>query len=245
MAVQKLTELVLDRAKKDQVYRLTCVIENLHAVQGRHDGETDVAHISIDEQKDVTHTDGIPSGEEATPVQRRRGRQQTTTKKVTTYQFQRNGSPEELLLEIGGPYGLMAKALRDATVAVNKAKYWMASMTLISFMPAATEYDAYVLARGQTTISVVPIVPMPYGTKMATAQDCRLEKRNTQRGEVMVPVLHERLMEPITLEVDMTVNAECPRTAAEIAGLLHAMQGVPFGPAKRGRLRIINVVRVQ
>ena len=61
----------------------------------------------------------------------------------------------------------------------------------------------------------------------------------------MVPVFHERITEPAEIDVEMIVNSECPRSPEEIAGLLHAMQAVPFGPARRGRLTIAKMARIQ
>lgn len=239
MAVETLTKMVAGRADSDQIYRLSCEFSNLHAVQGRNDGLTPLSHQAHAAVTDTVSTEGVPSGEMAAPRARRRGRRTTTEKQVQTYRFERNGHPGSILLEIGGPYGLMAKALRDAAVAVNKANYWMPSLTLISFAPVKGLADGYVEAKATTTISALNGTnghgPMP-----------RMEPRNSRgAARTMVPVFHERLAAPVKLDVDMTVNAECPRTPEEIAGLLHAMQGVPFGPAKRGKLKITKVERVQ
>lgn len=246
MAIEVLTKLVSERAEADQVYRLTCLLDNLHAVQGRNDGETAVSHESINETKDTTHTEGIASGEKATPKRRQRGRKQTTTRTVQTYQFERNSDGKTLLLELGGPYGLMAKALRDAVVCVNKAKYWLPSLALIGFMPTKPEHGTYLAVRAKTTLSARPGVIVSVGAKTVPLRDARMEPRNKPGGDrVMVPIFHERLAEPVSIEADMTINAECPRTAEEVAGLLHAMQGVPFGPARRGHIKIVKVERVQ
>lgn len=240
MAVTEMAKLLGERKDQDQIYRLTCEIDNLHAVQGRNDGLTPLTHQALAEIADTTHTEGVPTGEMAAPRARRRGRRTMKEKECQTYRFERNGDPKAIMLEVGGPYGLLAKALRDATVAINKAQYWLPTLTLISFMPTKPEFGRYLSVRAETTINALDVpkskTPLP-----------RMEPRNTRGNGArsMVPVFHERLVKAITVEVDMTINSECPRTPDEIAGLLHAMQGVPFGPAKRGKLKITKVERIQ
>lgn len=224
---QGLDALLGSRRKSDQIYELTCTLENLHAVQGRNDGEMRLTHKAFDEISDTTKTEGIASGESALPVARRRGRTQVKDKSVQHYRFERNGKPDHIYLQVGGPYGLFGKALRDAAVAKNKAQYWLPSLALIAFEPVAGR-DDYVEVQAETV------------------NDLRVEPRNSRGKErSMVPIYHERLSKPITITVRMIVNAECPRTMEEIAGLLHAMQGVPFGPAKRGKVAVQTVTRVQ
>ena len=237
MADTTFAKLLDTRSKADQVFRLTCELTNLHAVQGRNDGETQLSHVAINQTTDTMHQEGIPSGEAATPVRRRRGQTQTKAKMVQTYQFERNGKPDIVLVEIGGPYGLLAKTLRDAVVAKEKAKYWLPSLALIKFTTVKGMTQTYIEVKAATTINALDTgdKPMP-----------RMEPRNTRGagGRTMVPVFHERIPKPIAFPAEMIVNAECPRTAEEIAGLLHAMQAVPCGPAKRGQLRILKVERM-
>jgi hypothetical protein len=238
-----LDELLEDRQHADQVYRLSVRLENLHATQGRNDGTTPLTHQAINETRDTTHTEGVPTGEQAVPQQRRRGRQANVEKQVQTYRFERNGKPGEILLEVGGPYGLMSKALRDAMVASNKAKYWMPSASLIKFVAvnAIDPLGVYIQLKAETTIDARSFEeeaekpPLP-----------RMEPRNKTGGmRTMVPVFHERLSKPIHFDVRLIINAECPRTPEEIAGLLHAMQSVPFGPARRGEFRVLKASREQ
>lgn len=246
MAAASIAKLLSERDQQDQVYRLSCELANLHAVQGRNDGVTLLAHQNSASSSDTTMVDGTPDGAKTAPVARRRGRRKTTEREVQTYRFERNGDPKTVLLEIGGPYGLFAKALRDAVVSVNKAKYWMPSLTLIGFMPTKPEHGPYIALKAKTTISARPGCVVSVDAKSAAPHDARMEPRNKPGGDrVMVPVFHERLAEAITFDVDMTINSECPRTPEEISGLLHAMQGVPFGPAKRGALKITKVEKVQ
>ena len=239
MAVDALVKYLGQRSGHDQVYRLLVEIDNLHAVQGRNDGLTPLSHQAMAEVADTTTVEGTPAGDMASPRARRRGRRTMKEKEVQTYRFERNGDGKSLMLEIGGPYGLFAKALRDAAVAINKAQYWMPSLTLISFAPTKPEHGRYVVVKADTTINALDDpkskTPMP-----------RMEPRNARGGaRTMVPVFHERLVGLLKVEIDMTINSECPRTEEEIGGLLHAMQGVPFGPAKRGKLRIIKADKVQ
>ena len=240
--------LVTDRDKKDMIYRLTWTVTNLHAVQGRNDGETILTHKSIDETKDATFTEGLQTGETTVPQARRRGRQQNTTKSVQTYRFERNSKPGAILVQLGGPYGLFSKALRDAVVSKQREKYWMASLSLIRFECVKGLNTDYAEVVTQTTKSARPGIVLPVDARTAEIQDARMEPRNKQGGSrTMVPVFHERIVDdaPLTVIVDMIVNSECPRSNAEVAGLLHAMEAVPFGPARRGVLKIIAADRVQ
>lgn len=231
-------DLLKERGSADQVYRLACELTNLHAVQGRNDGMTKLTHQAINEVSDTQHTEGVPQGDQASPVARRRGRQKTTEREVQTYRFERNGKPEAIMLEVGGPYGLFAKALRDAVVAKDKAKYWLPGLSLIRFEPVNGITPRYIEVKAKTTIDALDA----HDGKAPTP---RMEPRNGRGGaRTMVPVFHERVPDTIKFPMDMIVNAECPRTPEEIAGLLHAMQAVPFGPARRGKLAITKVERV-
>jgi len=242
-----LTQLVQNRVEADQVYRLTCEIGNLHAVQGRNEGLTPLSHQAVDETRDTTKTEGVPSGEKATPQRRQRGRKTNVTREIQTYFFERNGKPDSILLEVGGPYGLFAKAMRDAVVAKGKGDYWLPSMALITFRAVDDTLDPdrrYIEVKAECTIdSRFPGCGV--GVTKVRKEIPRMEPRNSRGSQrTMVPVFHERLLKPIKIIVEMIVNAECPRTAEEVAGLLWAMQGVPFGPAKRGVLKIISMKRV-
>lgn len=238
MAKNEVGTLFQARAKADQVYRLTCEIENLHAVQGQNDAFTPLSHQALAETADTVHGEGIPSGESASPVGRRRSRRTVKEKAVQTYRFQRNGKPGIILLALGGPYGFFAKTLRDAAAAKGKARYldYMQSLVLIRFEVPDGDTE-YAEVKAQTTISALDVkseAPFP-----------RMEPRNTRGQRTMVPVFHERLAKPIRVSINMIINAECPRTEEEIAGLLHAMQGMACGPAKRGRIKIVTVERIQ
>ena len=236
---KELAELLVARRKDDARYRLTCEITNLHAVQGRNDGLTKLKHQAVSEVSDTKHTEGTVQGDETMPQTRRRGRQKNVEREVQTYRFERNGKPDTVMLEIGGPYGLFAKALRDAVVAKDKAKYWLPGLTLISFHPVDGLTERYIeITKAKVTLDALDGHsgdPMP-----------RMEPRNGRGGaRTMVPVFHERMPEAIKVILDMVVNAECPRSPEEITGLLHAMQAVPFGPAKRGKLFIKKVERLK
>lgn len=52
MAKQGLAELLKQRTTDDAIYRLTCEIANLHAVQGRNDGMTKLKTQSVNETAD-------------------------------------------------------------------------------------------------------------------------------------------------------------------------------------------------
>ncbi len=217
------SNLLKERSGDDRTYRLHCEIDNLHAVQGRNDGTRKLSHQSINETKDTEHTEGVPEGDKASPVNRRRGRRVQKEKDVQMYQFERSG-PDTILLEVGGPYGLFGKALRDAVIAKDKAKYWLPGLSLVAFKAVESLSDQYVEVKAKTEVVQ------------------RMEPRNSAHGgRSMVAVFHERLSEPIRVTVDMVINAECPRSTEEIVGLLHAMQAVPFGPAKRGKLTVRKV----
>lgn len=238
MAKTGLAEMLKQRTTDDAVYRLTCEITNLHAVQGRNEGFTKLKHQAMAQVSDTQHTEGTPQGDQAMPQTRRRGKRTEKEREVQTYRFERNGKADTVLLEVGGPYGLFAKALRDAVVAKDKAKYWLPGLTLIAFHPVNGLTPRYLEVKAKTTIDALDAHagdPMP-----------RMEPRNARGGaRTMVPVFHERIPEAIKVIVDMVVNAECPRTPEEIAGLLHAMCAVPFGPAKRGKVSITKVERLK
>ena len=238
MAKTGLAELLKQRTTDDAVYRLTCEIVNLHAVQGRNDGMTKLKHQAMAVTSDTQHTEGTPQGDETMPLTRRRGKRMDKERDIQTYRFERNSKPDTVLLELGGPYGLFAKALRDAVVAKDKAKYWLPGLSLIAFHPVNGLTPRYLEIKAKTTIDALDAhagEPMP-----------RMEPRNSRGGaRTMVPVFHERIPDPIKVVVDMVVNAECPRTPEEIAGLLHAMCAVPFGPARRGKLSVIKIERLK
>jgi hypothetical protein len=229
-------ELLNALAEKDQIFRIQCKITNLHAVQGRNDTELERTHKAIDQTHITTHEEGLASGEKTSPQVRKRGRRKMTSQMIQAYQFEPAGRKYDekkqstIMLEIGGAYGLMSKAMRDAVVAKDKAKYWLPGLTLIAFKPvkALPGTEDYVEAKIKTALSV------------------RIEPRNGKGGNrVMVPVYHEFIAEPLLLDVEMVVNSECPRTIEEVGALLHAMQHVPFGPAKRGHLKVVDVKKVQ
>lgn len=238
---QDVKALLLSLNESDQVFKLSCQFTNLHATQGINECLTSRSHLAEQAAHETTHTEGIPSGESAQPQKRKRGRSRTTTREIQTYQFAPVGrmfakvkQPCSIYLEVGGPYGLMAKALRDAVVAKDRAKYWLPGLSLISFRPV----------KPVNTTGLVNTVEV----KVATILDLRMEPRHSSKGKdnhVMVAVYHERLNEPVVIDIEMVVNSECPRTIEEICGLLHAMQSVPFGPARRGVLKILDAKRVQ
>ena len=74
MAKQGLAELLKQRTTDDAVYRLTCEITNLHAVQGRNEGFTKLKHQAMAQVSDTQHTEGTPQGDETMPLTRRRGK---------------------------------------------------------------------------------------------------------------------------------------------------------------------------
>jgi hypothetical protein len=239
-------ELLTDLRNKDQVYRLQCKITSLHAVQGRNDGERERSHVAINQTFTTTHSEGLTTGETTTPQVRKRGRKKNTTSMIQAYQFERLVVVEKkkkdevviptgpIILEVGGQYGLFGKALRDAVVAKDKGKYWLPGMTLIQFHPVKP------LDLKPDYVALAPNV--------RTSFDRRVEPRNSNKPGAprpMVPVDHEYLVDPILLDMEMRVNAECPRSTEEIAALLHAMQAVPFGPAKRGKLDIVECKQQQ
>jgi len=173
---------------------------------------------------DVTKNTAYISDSEVTVVEKadkpKTGRKRKTKKTVVKTQtailhkFKRNGK-KEILLPIGGAYGIIYRALRQVIKAMGKAGYkYIPPLDLIQVLPEEVN-----IGKKKVYLEFVP-VPRARGTRVLEAFE--------------------------TVETDLTftlkVNSECPLTKEEICSLLHALEGLRgLGPAKRGRLEILDI----
>jgi hypothetical protein len=176
------------------------------------------------EELDAYQTDTTVKEEEGTKTRKRTARIRQKSKKVTKkptalfHKFERNG--DDILLPLGGGYGIIMRDFNKAIEAMGKSGYkYFNAIDLIQVFPEKVNVG-----------------------KKKVEKDFFLVPRNT-RGNKATRVLEGfEVLKDIQVEFKLRINSECPLTEEEIVGLFHALEGLKgFGPAGRGKIEVTNI----
>lgn len=119
-----------------------------------------------------------------------------------------------------GDYGLIHRGLYRVTNAMKKGKFWDPPIDLISIRPE-------ILKLGKKP---------PERTSENAIMILEPRSRKTTRQLVAYEAVENR-----TVEFEVVVNQACPLSDEEILTLLHGLETVRIGHARRGHLEIIQI----
>jgi len=215
----------LDKIRNhDIIYHVKAKIERLLAPQRQKNMKflnlpSSVATVIVD-TTDTTYG----SGDEQVTSSRVKKRNIKKAQDIKVWCFPTEG--KEILEQITGDRGVIRTGFYRTVQAMNKAKFWAPPIDLIRVLPDDKEFMSLGKAPPERNVEHPIFVLEP--------------RRNKTSAELVgYEAVYNR-----TIEFDVRVNTACPLDENEILTLLHGLEDVPLGAAKRGHLKILELTKI-
>ena len=151
------------------------------------------------------------------PTQKRKTKKKRKDEQlILTHCFMRNNG--NIVEPLGGTFGHVKRALRQAVTTIGIAKYKQPAVELIRFEPELVDLGK------DENITLTPVLEP--------------RSRGTTRELVYYETAKDRMVELL-----MKVSKTCPLTGEEIRGILTAIKDYDgFGASRRGKIESIEIV---